>query len=261
MEFNDTRDLKYRLDKDTDEIIKHTLVPAVDRWDSVADFTREAIRKEVKPLISIASGGRQARLLVRRLSDIRGVQEKEPKVNASAKMGNTELNKSRTASIPVADFGLLNDLTDETDLTRASAARYCIFKRLSVMADRTYLLEGWQERRIFQTWTELKISLAEPQHKLHNILTKRFHICDTMAYFIQQDPHHFEDFATVYKNEFYMSESYEQLQEQFGHKVFNDVENTIEKYAEVEFTAETDRDNPFFLDDEYESTGFLDNLE
>lgn len=236
MNDSDTEKLRYRLDSDTHEIVKYTVVPATERIDSVADFTRMAINRNVKYILKIAAGGRTAKSLIRRLSDIGGIQEDEPDISTKPKIEGNNLSQALSAEIPVEEFGLLRNIRDETDLPLASTAVYCIFRKLNRIADQTDLLKDWEARKIRQTWTELKDTLFEPQLRLHSILTKRFRIHQSMPYFIRQDIQAFEGFAEEYYSEFYDTDQYDRLQEIYCGRTFSDVENTIEEYTEYEFT-------------------------
>lgn len=241
MTASDTEKLRYRLDKDTYEGIEYTLIPASDRWNSLADFTRESIQSQVKPLIRVASGGREANKLIRLLSDVRGINEKQQEIPVKPRIEGRDLEKSTSVTLSLEDFNQVKTLADEMAGKPATATGYCIFKQLSELAIKTDHFDTALERRLTQTWAELNNSLIEPKIHLYQILTKRFRIQDTTEYFIQQDPRPFEEFADVYRDSFYQSDSYEFLDETFGRRTINDVENMIEEHTAITFSNSNDQ--------------------
>lgn len=240
MKSDNTKELKYRLDTDTYEEIRYTIVPASDRWDSVADFTRFAIGNNIKDLTRSASGGRICNKLVRYLSDIRGIEEKEQSVSAKPKIENRILEKGLTANISVEQFGLLEQFSDEIKAKPATATGYCIFEQLSLIAVQTSNLDNPYERRVLQAHNRLTESLAGPKMNLHDVLSRRFRVSNRTEYFIQNDIGLFGEFATEYRDSFYCSDSYEYLEKIFGRRTFNDVENTIEEHTEISFKEQRD---------------------
>lgn len=105
MKADKTQDLQYRLDTETYEAIRYDIVPASDRWDSVSEFTRASIQNQVKQLISIASGGRQAKKLIRRLSGIDNIDLEVPESAMKPRIEEQDLDKNLTVTLPIEDFG------------------------------------------------------------------------------------------------------------------------------------------------------------
>lgn len=242
---NRRKDLDYRLDKDTYEALQYDLVEKSKRWDSRADFTREAINEHAESLARVASGGRLANRLVRLLSDVRGIQEEEKEPSKKPKIEGRNLKKSTTAKLPLEDFNSLNELSDEISVTVATAAGYCIFRHLNGICSHTDYFDSSQERNIIQTWTELNNGLIEPKLNLHQVLTKRFRLHETTTYFIQRDPQPFTEFAEVYHDQLYNTQPYNRLHEIFGSKTFNNVENTIEENTDFTFLQESGSDDNY----------------
>lgn len=232
-------DLSYRLDEDTKEIVRNSLVPHWDKWDSVGDFTREAIQEEVSSLYKLATGGQVSRLLVRRLSDIRGIQEEQPSAAATAKIEGQELTEDNTVRIARERHGMLNDVGHETDLDPSQVARYCIFKHLTDVSQQSDQLAEWQERKVLQTWSELKNSLMLPKLRLHEIFTRRFRLPNSTTDFINYDQIAFGDFAEAYKEKFYGTEFYDQLTDIYDERTFGEVENAIEEYTDISLDSQS----------------------
>lgn len=237
MTSDETETLRYRLDTDTYEAIKYDIVPATERWDSVSEFTRASIQNQVKQLDSTASGGREANKLIRRLSDIAGIDERVPETATKPKIEGQTLDRTLSVSLTIEDFGLVNNVVDKTDLNQANTAGYCIFRQISRGNTPRDRLDDWYEQEVHQTWTELKNSLVEPQLRLHSVLTKRFRIQDTISQYIRYDLNGFKSFAEVYHEDIYGTDQYDDLKEIFGTRTLNDVENTIEEYTEYEFES------------------------
>jgi len=235
MKVDKTQDLQYRLDTETYVAIRYDIVPASERWDSVSEFTRASIQNQVKQLIRIASGGRQAKKLIRRLSGIDDIDEEVPETATKPRIEEQGLDKNLTVTLPTKDFGLVNDLVDQTSLNKANVAGYCIFRQIWRGDTPRDGLDDWYIGRLHPTWTELKKSLIEPQTRLYHVLQLRFQILDTMEDFIRQDPSGFEAFAEVYHNDIYGTDEYEDLRKNFGGRPFNNVENTIEEHTEYRF--------------------------
>lgn len=235
MTIEDMTDLSYRLDEDTKETTRSSLVDHSDRWDSVGDFMREAIQEEISAIYELAIGGQVARLLNRRLSDIRGIQEDQPSVSATAKIEGQELSKKCTVRISRERHGMLNDVGHETGLDPSQVARYCLFKHLTEISQQSDYLADWQEKKVLQTWSELENNLIVPKLHLHDTLTRRFRLFDSTIQFIEHDPRAFEDFAEAYKQEFYHTGFSDQINDIYGEQTLNEVEKTIEEHTDVKF--------------------------
>lgn len=233
MNLTDAEELSYRADKELYEIARYQLVQQSDQWDSVADLTRAAIESVIADLHRIAAGGRVAKNLVRRLDDIRGIQEEAPAASAAAKIEGSESMRSLTVTVSRDKAGMLKDLTDETELTVSEAIRYCLFKHLSESIEKEELLQDWQERKITKTWVDLQNSLVEPKIGLHEALTRRFRVLKRTSYFIEGDPQPFRDFAEVYETDFYETDLYDQLQEVYDDRTFSTVESMIEEHTDI----------------------------
>lgn len=236
---NDTEELNYRADQEIYETARYQVVQQSDQWDSVADLTRAAIIAEITDLHRIAAGGRVSKNLIRRLADIRGIQEVAPKASAEAKIEGSESMRSLTVTVSKEKAGILKDLTDETELTPSETIRYCLFKYLAEEVDKDELLQDWQERKITKTWVDLRNSLVEPKIGLHEVLTRRFRVLEKTPYFIQGDPQPFRDFAEVYKADFYETDLYDQLQDVYDDRTFSTVESMIEEYTDIVLDADS----------------------
>ncbi|GAB3684382.1 hypothetical protein GCM10028857_13290 [Salinarchaeum chitinilyticum] len=248
MTLTDTEELNYRVDQELYETCRYDVVRQSDQWDSVADLTRAAIKAEITDLHGTAKGGRVARKLVRRVDDIREIQEEAPEASAEARIEGSDSMRSLTAAIPKEHAGMLKDLTDETELSPSEAARYCLFKYLSEEIDKDELLQEWQDRKITKTWVNLRNSLVEPKIGLHQVLTRRFRLLKKTPYFIRDDPQAFRDFAEVYKADFYETDLYDQLQGVYDDRTFSTVESMIEEYTDIVLDADSDLPDDFLED-------------
>lgn len=243
MNTRDRTEFRYRLGEETYSIIKHEIVPWMNNVDSVPDFTRWAIRNQAREIGGQAQGGRQAKRLIRLLSDIRGIDEEVPECKSEAGIKEETLDKSLTVTIPYKYARWVTDITDETTLKPSNAIQYCIFKQLAVVVEKIDTYDGWKTREILRTWTSLKTTLIEPKLHLLHVFAKRFvHQYPETRYLIQHDPQAFEDFAEAYKTDFYRTEYYDELKNLYGDRTLTNVENVIEEHSNVSLDVSDESD-------------------
>jgi hypothetical protein len=241
MTASQTKNISYTQTEEFHSAIKYHTVEKFDRYNTVADFTRKAISDQAEDIHEFAEGGRIANRLVRRLSRIRGVDEEEANAKPPSHIIEDDFGRSLSVNITLQQDGKLSDLQDETKLDRSQAVQYCQFRTLAKLANKYDIFDGGTEREMIQTWAELKGSLIDPKLNLHYVLTKRLvHQRDTTYYFIENDRRPFEEFAEVYRDEFYETDLYHSLVDLFGEHSLTNTENVIEEYTDVALDHQED---------------------
>lgn len=225
--------LHYRPGDEQARIIEEDLVPSLEQYDSLSDFTRQAINSQARPLRSIASGGNTAKRLVNLFSEVRHIDVELPDRSAEARIKNEDLRDNTSISLEPQVYSWLKDIQKETNLGRGEATRYCKVIQLAEVAKGTDVLPDWAEVSLILTSRKLRNSLVRPKLSLFHIFVEHFtvHLEDT-EYFIERDPRPFRDFSEAYRDDFYETQSYDQLTE-LGERAINNVENTIEERTDI----------------------------
>lgn len=243
----ETKTISYRLGEQTYKVIKYSVVQSSDQYDSLQEFSQAAVGNNVHTLLSIAAGGNQCRHLIALLNDIRGITEKGPKDTSEASIKGESLSEvSQSFELPVDKAGAISIVQDETGLNCSAVIRRCLYRQLHQICRKSEQLNEWEEECITRTWTELKNGLVTPQHRFHEILTRRFvHQYEHTVRMIELDPTPFSHFAEEYVTRFHETDCYEMLTEVYGRDTFGYVENTIEEHTGYRVEKETSD----FLDD------------
>jgi len=236
--------LDYRHGEEQARIIESEIIPHLDKYRSESDFTRKAIHNQAREIRHLSQGGKTAKRLINLLDNVRGVDENFPDRSSQARMKDEDLAPNTSISLEAKVYHILKEIIMETNLDRSKTTRYCVIGQLSKIAKGTDVLAEWQEDACMRTWTELKLSLSRPKRQLYYVLAERFILSiEETEYFVREDPTPFEHFAESYREDFYDSQAYNELKDQLGDRVFNNVENTIEEYTSL--TMESDSDSGF----------------
>lgn len=236
----------FRIDEQTHGIVEET----AEKSNSSAKAVYEtAIKRNVRTLQKLASGGKTARDLIILLDNIRGITATAPEDDARAYILNGELSDSHPRiDLSPEHLEALSSLKLETGLSRSELIRRCVFRQLNHLVHQQDLIEGWRRDEIVSTWKECKAGLRRSKLQCHDILQRRFVDEPETIGKIEADPPGFERFAEEYVTRFHQSACYTHLVEARGERTFTDVENII-----MEHTNHT-------LEGEPGETGFLDNF-
>lgn len=231
---SNTKNFTVRLGQQTYEIIKYTVVEQQDEYDSVKRYVEESIT-EIAPLIrSLVAGGQTTRQLIRHIGSIRGIDETLPDDDTSATIkGESISDKRMTIEISDEQHQSLDTVGDELGSSASAAVRRCIYGKLAQTATDTDILQNWQQREIRRKWTEIQNGFVLPQHRCHEILTRRFVVnLETTTKMIDLDPERFNDFAEEYVTNFHQTDGYTNLKQTYGDSTLMNVENVIEEKTE-----------------------------
>lgn len=244
-----------RFGENTHRVVKKTIVPEVDTFDSTKEFYEIAVKNNVLKIQALGTGGLRAQVLIELLDGLRGITVRVPEDDARAVLPNSELRESPSKlELSPKHVGVLDDIKLETGLSQSEIVRRCVLRQLNKLTQKYGLLTGWRKRGVLKTWEEVEAGLQRPGLQCYDVLQRRFvDEVELTQRRIEEDPAGFRPFAEEYTEKFYESKAYKQLREKRPERVFRNVENVIEEYTDYRVPIEEN-------DGREQSSAFLKEL-
>lgn len=237
---SDNIEISVRIGGRTHSTVKRKIVADSDIYDSTKEFYEISVGSNALKLQTLGAGGKQARDICDLLDNIRGMTVPVPEDEAGVFILNSEARSSPCRlELSPKHLGILDDVRQETGLTRSEIIRRCVLRQLNKLIHKYSILIGWRRKEILKTWEEVEAGLQRPKLRSYDILQRKFlDEVEQTRRKIEADPAGFKPFAEEYTEEFYESKAYKQLREKRPERVFRNVENVIEEYTHYRVPVE-----------------------
>lgn len=237
----DTHDTSVRTGEQTHSIIKYSVVEQTEEYTSVKDFGETAVANNADSICSQVIDNHKLITIINLLDDVRGITEPNIELEAQASIKGESLStKGVYLELPLALWGKLNDIEDNTRLQKSAIIRRCMFRELYAISKTPTFLKDWQTKAIQRTWIDLENELILPKTRFHEIIDRRFVRLPEHTIRAGASDSEFEAFAEEYIEEFHESDLYRDMIEMFGEHAFRNAENVIEEVTDYTFVDSSD---------------------
>jgi len=234
---SNSKDKSVRFEEETIAVIDDNLVGPGEGFTSVSRFIERSVDLQSSSILQIVVDGDTLRKLIRHLNKIEGIDESKPTCRTQARWGEEQFDNPIEFSSTEETLGEINQIKRNTGLQQSVIFRCCVFKQLSEVAkkDPHLFAYDWKANQIRLRWRNIANSLVAPQTEFHETLLRTFVVTEEWTMnALENDLDKFNHFVEIYKEEFYRTDSYEQISDWCGEQVFSAVEKTIERRTDTQ---------------------------